>query len=265
MKDRSAVMLIGCARGIGKSVAERFLAEGRPLILVDRAAETAALARRWGSGGAPVRAVRCDVRALASFQRAIASEMRRQSVSTLVYLARAKERQPFGSVTGPVWDEVFEVGLRGAFFAAQTAFPLMEGPSPSFIAISSVAARYAGQESAAYHCSKAGLEQLVRYLAIAGRSHRVRANAVRAGFIVQDEHRSRYEAKGNASYRRLAEGVHPSAAVGASRDVAESVAFLASEAARFINGAVLTLDGGLTAQDAYAVAELSRAITEDAR
>lgn len=265
MKDRTAVMLIGCARGIGRSVAERFLQERRPLILVDRSVEAGSLARRWNAQGAQVRYVRADVRALAPYQRSIASELRRQSVSTLVYMARSRERQTFGSVTSAVWDEVFEVGLRGAFFAAQTAFPLLAGPSPSFIAVSSVAARFAGQESAAYHCSKAGLEQLVRYLAVAGRKHRVRANAVRAGFIVQDEHRGRYEAKGNAAYRRLAEGVHPSAGVGSSRDVAESVAFLASEAAHFINGAVLTLDGGLTAQDAYAVAELSRAITEGAR
>lgn len=262
MKDRSAVMLIGCARGIGKAVAERFLRERRPLILVDRSSEAGALAGRWSAEGAQVRFVRADVRSLAAYQRAIASQLRGQSVSTLVYMARARERQAFGSVTSAVWDEVFEVGLRGAFFAAQTAFPLLEGPSPSFIALSSVAARFAGQESAAYHCSKAGLEQLVRYLAVAGRARRVRANGVRAGFIVQDEHRGRYDAKKNAAYRRLAEGVHPSASVGSSRDVAESVAFLASEAARFINGAVLTLDGGLTVQDAYAVAERLRPITE---
>lgn len=265
MMDRTAVLLIGCARGIGRTVAERFLKERRPLVLLDLSSEAARLSTSWNKSGAQTRFVRVDVRSIPALRRALASELRRQAVSTVVYLARTRERQDFGSVTPAMWDEVFAVGLRGAFFAAQTALPLLQGPSPSFVAVSSVAARYVGQESAAYHCSKAGLEQLVRYLSVAGGPYRVRANAVRAGFIVQDEHRARYAARANAAYRRLAEGVHPSAAVGSSADVAESVAFLSSPSAHFINGEVLTLDGGLTVQDAYAVAERARKITEAGR
>ena len=122
---------------------------------------------------------------------------------------------------------------------------------PSIINISSIAAGYAGQESLSYHAFKSGLEGMTRYLAKHGGKNGVRVNAIRPGFIVQDEHIPRYMQDDNFEYRNKAEYVHPLGKIGTVDDVSNLSLFLASEASRYITGQVITVDGGLTIQDQW--------------
>ena len=78
----------------------------------------------------------------------------------------------------------------------------------------------------------------------------VRVNAILPGFIVQDEHRARYDAADNAAYRGVTDHVHPLAGgPGDADDIASTAVFLASPQAKFITGQSITVDGGLTIQD----------------
>jgi NAD(P)-dependent dehydrogenase (short-subunit alcohol dehydrogenase family) len=76
-------------------------------------------------------------------------------------------------------------------------------------------------------------------------------NCVSPAFIVQDEHRERYDRTDNVAYREIAEHCHPLRRVGMSDDVANAVLFLCSPQATFINGHTVVLDGGATLQDQF--------------
>jgi len=121
----------------------------------------------------------------------------------------------------------------------------------SIVNISSVAAGFAGSESLAYHTAKSGLEGMTRYLAKHGGEKGVRVNAIRPGFIVQDEYIDRYMHDNNTYYRKKAENAHPTGYVGTNNDVAMLALFLTNKASQFITGQTITVDGGLTIQDQW--------------
>jgi NAD(P)-dependent dehydrogenase (short-subunit alcohol dehydrogenase family) len=128
----------------------------------------------------------------------------------------------------------------------------------AIVNISSVAGFMATHESPAYHAVKAGLIQLTRYLAVSAGPAGVRVNCVCPGFIVQDEHRARFDASDNAAYRKDAKAIHPLGQVGTADDVAQAVLFLSSPQASFVNGHVLVLDGGATLIEQFGLLRDSR-------
>lgn len=145
------------------------------------------------------------------------------------------------------WSDTFDVVLKAPLFASQHLIKRAREHEKAIniLNISSILAATVSVESASYHLAKAGLESLTRYLAVHGGPFGVRANAIRPGFIVQDEHQEMYRSEDNASYRKVAENCHPLGQVGSSDDVAQSALFLCSDQAKFITGHVLALDGGI--------------------
>jgi NAD(P)-dependent dehydrogenase (short-subunit alcohol dehydrogenase family) len=103
------------------------------------------------------------------------------------------------------------------------------------------------------------LLHLTRYLAVAAGERGIRVNAIMPGFIVQDEHRARYDGADNAAYRTITQSMQPLGSEGTSDDIAAAAVFLASSEAGFITGQSLTIDGGLTVQD-QAMVLLSRGL-----
>ena len=249
-------LVTGSARGIGKTIAAAFGRAGAKVAISDLNREASkATVREMRKAGIDAHHFAVDLSKRGGPQRMVAAVAKKFGrLDVLVNNARAGKRLGLAEDTEDNWDTTLSVGLRAAYFASQRAIPVMHSKGGgSIVHISSVSALLVSQESAGYHAAKAGLIQLTRFLAVHAGRHGVRVNSVLPGFIVQDEHRERFEREDNATYRAQAEKCHPLGTAGHASDVAETTLFLCSESARFITGQAIVVDGGLSIQDPWAL------------
>lgn len=256
MQESELVLITGAARGIGKNIARKFANNGCLVVIADCQVDTGreTVSEIIEQGG---RADFCELDLLKpkEFDDVIQELFSKYGrIDALINNARAGSRMNLEEETDENWQLALDVSLKAPFFLSQAFIKQSPEQSNSCIVnISSVAARSICAESASYHVSKAGLENLTRYLAIHAGHKGIRCNAIRPGFIVQDEHLERYWSEGNTQYRKTAESCHPLGKIGSSDDVANCAIFLSSQNAAFINGQTITVDGGLLIQDPSAL------------
>jgi NAD(P)-dependent dehydrogenase (short-subunit alcohol dehydrogenase family) len=244
--DEKVVLLSGGASGIGRATALLLAREGATVAVGDVALDGAeAVAREIiGNGGQAV-AARCDVRD-------------EESVAAFVALAVAE----FGGVDGldhnaswthprldtaaddvdlGVWDRVLETNARGALLLARFAIPeMITRGGGSIVNISSGTSTIGESTRVAYGVSKAAINQLTRHLATRYGRDGIRANAIAPGFILTDTAAANVP---EAIRTRLA-AANPTRRLGRPSDIAHVVVFLLSDAASYVNGQVLHVDGG---------------------
>ena len=144
------------------------------------------------------------------------------------------------------WDEMMAVNAKGLFFTAQAAGRVMIAQgSGHVIAISSQASLVGIRDHAVYCASKGAVNQLVRVLALEWGALGVTVNAVAPTFIYTPGTAERLD---DPDYRRAVVDRIPLGEVGTIADVAGAVVYLASDAGGMVNGAILPVDGGWTAQ-----------------
>jgi len=236
-------MVTGGARGIGRSIALLLAERGADVAVVDLdlggaaavAAEIEALGRRATSLLANV-AVEADV------QRGVAAvEAVLGPIDILVNNAGLTRDGFMARMSEGDWDLVLDVNLKGAFLLSKAVSRgMMKQRSGSIINIASVVGRRGNAGQVNYSAAKAGLIGLTKSLARELASRNVRVNAIAPGYIQTEMTAGLSEAvKGTIV------GSTPLGRMGTPDDVAQAVAFLASDAAAFITGAVLPVDGGL--------------------
>jgi NAD(P)-dependent dehydrogenase (short-subunit alcohol dehydrogenase family) len=140
-----------------------------------------------------------------------------------------------------VWDRVFAVNTRGALHVARAAIPAMlAGGGGAICNITSGAGTIAEVRRVAYGASKAAIGQLTRHLAVAYGRQGIRANAVAPGLILTPS------AQAGLGPEQIAtiEAANPTGRAGTPRDIANVVVFLCSDAASYINGQTIHVDGG---------------------
>ena len=238
-------LVTGAGRGIGRAIALKLASHGMRLVVhANRTqaglTQTVNDVTRLGIEAIPVVADLSDLeqvewladRALAVFNR----------LDLLVNNAGVYSSAPLDAVTPSIWNETLGVNLRAVFFLCQAASdPLRASPSGSIVNLASgggISPRPGFPVSAPYAASKAGVIMLTRVLALE-LAPSVRVNAVAPGIIA-----SKPRPMPPATVRKFA-SITPLRGVGSPEDVAEAVAFLASDAARFITGQTLSVDGGL--------------------
>jgi L-rhamnose 1-dehydrogenase len=142
-----------------------------------------------------------------------------------------------------LWDRVQDVSLKGTFLCSQAAARVMvaQGRGGRIIAISSISALVGGGRQTHYTPTKAGDYSLMQSLAIVLGPHGITCNAILPGTIATDINR---EDLADPAKRAAVEKRIPLGRLGEPDDVAGPVVFLASEAARYVNGAGLLVDGG---------------------
>jgi NAD(P)-dependent dehydrogenase (short-subunit alcohol dehydrogenase family) len=151
-------------------------------------------------------------------------------------------------ITPEQWERQLGVNLKGAFLCARAAIPHMRERGGAIVNISSVHAFVSYAGSVAYDASKAGLIGLTRTMALDHGRDRIRVNAICPGYIETallgqwlDE-----QADPQTAMRQVL-SFHPLGRIGAPRDIAEACLFLVSDAASFISGTALVVDGAMTA------------------
>jgi 3-oxoacyl-[acyl-carrier protein] reductase len=164
------------------------------------------------------------------------------NISAVVNSARFRHRADLMSETPESWDGAMSVGVRAPFFVSR-AFAEHMAPGGSIVNVGSITGRLVADESPSYHVSKAGLEQLTKYLAVTLGQRSLRVNCVVPGLVIQERHRAAYESNENADYRRTVEASLPGADPGTEDDVAAAVRFLCSPESKFISGASIVIDG----------------------
>ncbi|MDA2811927.1 SDR family oxidoreductase [Nocardiopsis sp. RSe5-2] len=239
-------VVTGAARGIGRATAALLHARGARLVVTDRSAAVEDLAAEDPD---TITALVGDV-ADEDHARATAelATSRFGSLDILVNNAGRTLNEPVTETTADDFDAILRVNARGNFLQAREAFRAMEasGRGGAIVSIASVSSVVAFATQTAYAASKGALAQITRVLAIEGGPKGIRSNAVLPGVIdtdimdgVVDNGREMLASFGPA---------HPLGRIGRPEEIAEAVAFLASDASSFITGALLAADGGWTAQ-----------------
>ena len=247
--DEKVALVTGAAKGIGAGIAERFVEAGAAVVIFDVDGEGArAMAGRLCARGR-VLAIVGDVSNEDDVRGAVArtvTELGRLDV--LVNNAGIEVAGAIPDYTSEQWDRQLGVNLKGAFLFAKHAIPRMRGRGGVIVNISSVHSFVSYPGNAAYDASKAGMVALTRTLALDHGRDGIRVNAICPGYIdtpLMEEWLATVADREETMRQVLA--AHPLGRIGTPRDIAEAALFLASDAASFISGTALVVDGAMTA------------------
>jgi NAD(P)-dependent dehydrogenase (short-subunit alcohol dehydrogenase family) len=232
------VLVTGGGSGIGRGIALRLAAEGMQVLIcgrrVERLEETLGLARETSG---PHRAFAADLSRPEDTARlldGISREVGRLDALVLNASAMPRIKEP-QAITDPEWDTVLATNLGGAFRLCRDAYPLLrKSEQAAIVVISSVGGLRAHYRYLHYDVTKAGLNALVRGLALDYALDGIRVNGVAPGRIEDAP--------------RAPEPIIPVGRSGTTAEVAAVVAFLLSGQSRYIAGQTIVVDGGLTAQ-----------------
>ncbi len=241
-------IVTGAASGIGRGCARRLIAEGATVVCADRDERGAQVAAEMGATFALL-----DVTDESGWQRVVDDTVRiHGGLHVLVNAAGVAVWGDIEKTTLAEWRFVNQVNAEGTFLGCRTALAAMKvSGGGSIVNISSVAGLVADADAPAYCASKGAVRLLTKSVALhaARRGYNVRCNSVHPSFIDTPMVDMVVEgAKDSLKMRALVEKAAPLGRLGDVDDVAYMVTYLASDESKFVTGAELVVDGGLTAR-----------------
>ena len=238
------VLITGAGIGIGRATAKAFGKAGYHVIVTD-------ILEKEGQSvvaeiGKHAEFIKLDVRSTENANAVIAAvEKKHGALDCIVANAGIAHRVPLAELTDEKWDTTFDIDLKGIFRTIRPAIPAMRAAKKgAIIALSSIMGNtYGWDEHVHYTAAKSGVAGLVRGLAVELARDGIRVNGVAPGYIrtaqlLSEEHSVGPDADKCGEYI-------PMGRIGEPEDIADVIQFLASNAARYMTGQVVVVDGGL--------------------
>jgi NAD(P)-dependent dehydrogenase (short-subunit alcohol dehydrogenase family) len=242
-----AALITGAASGIGRATAERLAGEGARVLCTDvneaGLEETADDIRKAGGQAAARVLDVSDASACDAAVRAAVDELGRLDV--LCNVAGIGMYVHATDLTPEQWDRVLAINLSGTFFTCRAAIPHLLETAGNIVNVASSAGLMGIAYSAAYCASKGGVVLLTRSLAVEFAHRGLRVNCVCPGGV--DTPLTRAFRPPEGARRQLLARMSLVPKLATPGEIAGSIAYLASDEARFVNGAALSIDGGQVA------------------
>ena len=238
------VLITGAGIGIGRATAKAFGKAGYHVIVTDILEKEGQAVVAEIGGNAEF--IKLDVRSTENANAVIAQvEKQHGALDCIVANAGIVHRVPLAQLSDEKWDTTFDIDLKGIFRIVRPAVPAMRAAKKgAIIALSSImGTTYGWDEHVHYSAAKSGVVGLVRGLAVELARDGIRVNGVSPGYIrtaqlLSKEHSVGPDADKCGAYI-------PMGRIGEPEDIADVIQFLASNAARYMTGQVVVVDGGL--------------------
>lgn len=244
MLDGKIAIITGAGQGIGRSIAVSLAKKSASVTIADIHFENAQkVAEEIKNTGGKAIPLKTDVSSINNIKRMVEETVKEYgSVDILVNNAGILHKTPIEEITEEEWDRIMAVNLKSVFFATQQVIPYMKAKKAGrIINLSSLAGRMGGYANGvAYSASKAGIIGLTMAVARRVAEYNITVNAVAPGTTETDIIKQLSDEQIESLKQTI-----PLKRLGRPENIAEVVAFLASDAAEFITGAVIDVNGGM--------------------
>lgn len=242
--ENKNVIVTGGGRGIGKAIALNFAEEGANVVVNDiNFANAQKVSRKIKNKGQKALPVEADVSIREQVKNMMKSVTEKFGTpDILVNNAGIIKLNKFSNVTEEEWDKVINVNLKGTFNCCQiVGSAMLKKREGCIINISSISGLVPSTGGGSYSASKAGVAMLTNQLAVEWGKYNIRVNGICPGFIRTPMEKHVYEDKEVENFRKK---LIPLNRIGTPEDVAKVASFLASDDAEYINGELISVDGG---------------------
>lgn len=240
------VLVSGGSRGIGRTLAEAFAKRGAQVIISGRDASTLSqTAHEISSEAGKVEYLVCDVAKRSQITELVDEVIaKKQRIDCLLNVAGVNVRKRAEEYTVEEYDKIVDINMKGAFFIAQeVGRKMIAQQSGTIINIDSLNSFRPLKAVMPYAMSKAAVSTMTRGLAMEWGEHGIRVNAIAPGFILTDLTKKLWS---EPTMQAWNEANCPMRRLGQTDDLIGTAIFLASDAARFLTGQVIYVDGGMT-------------------
>ena len=241
-EHKKVALVTGGGSGLGMAIAEKFVANNIFTIIVGRdSARLGKAAKNLGSLCAPITCDLNDLNSIPELVKQVTGEYGR--IDILVNNAGINMKKDFQDVTDKEFLQIIQTNVVAVFSLSREAVRgMLENGGGSIINISSMASQYGIPKVIAYTASKSAIEGMTRAMAVELSPRGIRVNCIAPGFIATDM--SAKALNGDTERMNKVMSRTPMGKLGAPSDIGDAALFLASDAARYITGVVLPVDGG---------------------
>ena len=242
--EGKVAIVTGASRGIGKAIAQQFIAQGAKVAFTYRssAEAAAALEKELSAGGGTVKGFQSDAASMTDAERLVGEVVEAfGTVDIVINNAGITDDTLLMRMTEEQWDRVISVNLKSCFNLTNAVMrTMLKARSRSIVNISSVVGVQGNAGQANYAASKAGILGFTKSVALELGSRNIRCNAIAPGFI-ETEMTAKLDANTVQGWRDAI----PLKRGGTPEDVANLCVFLASDMSAYITGQTLNVDGGM--------------------
>ncbi|MCJ7429438.1 MAG: SDR family oxidoreductase [Candidatus Nanohaloarchaeota archaeon QJJ-5] len=240
LEDKTAI-ITGASTGIGKAIAERYVAEGANVVIADINDENG----KQTAEELDCTYMHCDVSAYEEVESVVEQTVDEYgSLDVIVNNAGIGADNDLANMDDEEWSQVMAINLTGVKNGAKAALPHLEETEGTIINIASIYGLVAGPSATAYATAKGGVVNFTRSVAVDYADQQVRCNAICPGFVETPMTEAMLE---DESFYHFVQDETPMDRVAQPEEIAGLAAFLASDDASYITGAAIPVDGGWTA------------------